>query len=138
MEFEISVWVSPKQSILHLNYFKLFIDFENVMHEYCLSNIFGHTSQVQISCVLSITSLNFITSYFVIIIFLYLCVCVYACIHTCIWKYYVLSTFTVVHKYIFMVDHLELYKQLSGYLSLEKTDSPSFSRQYLQVYGEDF
>lgn len=36
MEFEISVWVSPKQSILHLNYFKLFIDFEKVMHEYCL------------------------------------------------------------------------------------------------------
>lgn len=81
MEFEISVWVSPKQSILHLNYFKLFIDFENVMHEYCLSNIFGHTSQVQISCVLSIIlselyNLLFCNNYF------FMLVCVRVCMHT--------------------------------------------------------
>lgn len=139
MELEISVWVFPKQSILHLNTILIYL---LILRMSCMSTVFktflAILPKFRYSCVLPITLyyINFITSYFVIIIFIL--VCVYACIYTCIWKYYALSTFIVVHKYIFIIDYLELHKHLSGCLSLEKTDSPSCSRQYLQGYGEDF
>lgn len=78
MELEISVWVLPKQSILHLNMILIHL---LIFRMSCMSTVLktflAILPKFRYSCVLPITlyCINFITSYFVIIIFILVCVC---------------------------------------------------------------